>query len=260
MDRNVLLLILALAQLAAPPLLFAQGFAEGQARPPLDIMINPATPAGYAFAIWGPIFLGCVGLGIYGVSRKGRGDPVIARIALPCSIGFALCIGWLVAARFGPLWLTVPIILGMALSIGTALWIALERGFRGGWARRVAVNLPLGLYAGWLTAATFVNAADVLPGYGVWPADIAPVVLGVSVIACAGLAASGFVAARKAHPAYVAAVLWALIAILMRNRVSGLEDPVVIAAAAAATLFALLVAALWLRRFRGESLPDPLHS
>lgn len=256
MTKQLLLLLLAIGQLALPPLLFAQGFDQGAARPPLAAAANPATPAGYAFIIWGFIYLGSLALAVYALTAAGRADPLIDRIIWPCIAGFGLCLLWLVAASKGPVWLTVPIIIGMGLALGSALFTILTWPQPLGWVRQVAVAAPLGLYFGWLTAAMFVNAADVLPGYGFNRFGLAPGMFGLLVIAAAGALAIAFVALAGPHPAYVAAVLWALSGIIVRNGTPSLENMVALAAGIA--IVALLIAVFWFANARRSDAMLPL--
>lgn len=251
--RRVANLILAFGQLAMPPLLFAAGFEAGAARTPIVTAPNPATPAGYAFAIWGVIFLGCAAYAVLQAVPGNATDPLFRRIGWWTAAGFLLCLLWLLAARFGPVWLTVPIIAAMLATLGTAFLIVARWPDPLGPVRLLAVFVPLAIYAGWLSAATFVNAADVLPGYGFDRFGLSPVAFGVTVVAAAGATALGFAIASRASLPYVAAVLWALAAIFVMARSMTEARPVALAALAGIGLLAAAAGAV--RLVHGDQTP-----
>lgn len=251
MMSRVLLLVLALGQLLLPPLLYASGFEANAAKPPVNVEPNPATPAGYAFAIWGAIFAGCLALAMLGLSRAGRDDLLLNRIERPVAAGFALCWAWLLAARFGPAWATVPIIFAMLVVLGGAYLTVARTRTRLTLVEQFAVAAPLGLYAGWLTAAVFANSGDVLPGYGFNRFGLGAERFGLLLIVCAAATATIMVLLAKPHPAYVFAVLWALIAIAVRNGGLKVPTPVSLTALTAAGALLLLSLGLWIfRRMR----------
>lgn len=236
-------LAFAALQLALPPILFGgRGFnAEADAGPP-----SPAEPAGYAFAIWGPIYLGCLAYAVVQALPSRAADPLFRRIGWLTAAGFALTGAWLLAARFGPVWATVPIIWLMTAAIGTAFVIAAGAA-RPGLVEAAFVRLPLALFAGWLTAAAFVNAAEVLPRFGFDRFGLSPAGFAVLVVGAAGALAGALAGLTRGEPAYALAVLWALGGIAAANVMRASGSPVVIAAAGAAGL-ALVAWCLALRR------------
>lgn len=231
-------------QIALPPLLFADGF-DLDSGPP-----SPAEPAGYAFIIWAPIYAGCLAYAVLQALPARKRDPLLRRIGWLTAAGFALTCLWLVAARAGIVWATVPIIAGMALTIVPAFLIAARAGRRGA-AEALAIRLPLGLFAGWLTAATFVNAAEVLPAYGFGRFGLSPAGFAVLVVLAAGALALAVTRLARGEPAYALAVLWALGGIAATNLMRG-TSPAVAGTAAAAGL----ALCLWLALVR-RGAPRP---
>lgn len=170
----------------------------GEARPPVQ-------PAGFAFAIWGVIYAWLVIFGGYGLLMRAEArDWDAAR--WPAIGAMTLGAGWLWVAVANPIAATVMIwaMLGLAL---LALIRAPARDF---WYARA----PLGLFAGWLTAASFVSLGLVLAGYGV---------IGSSRVAALAmiLLASGFAALvlARARPGggYALAAGWGLFGIAAAN-------------------------------------------
>lgn len=161
--------------------------------------IDPAVqPAGYAFAIWGPIYLWLiVGLG-YGLMRR-RDDahwhPM--RMALVPSLGVGAV--WLAVAVASPVWASVM--------IWIMLLAALIALFRSPVQDRWFASLPLGLYAGWLSAASCVSLGLLAAGYGYLEGDIAA----LAAILLALVIASAVQSQLGRAPSYGIAVIWALV-------------------------------------------------
>lgn len=242
--RQLANLVFAIGQLVLPPLLFSAGFTATSARPPLDAPPNPATPADYAFTIWTVIYLGALVYAIAQARPTAATDPLFRRIGWLTAAGYALCLAWLCAARFGPVWLTVPLIFGMLATLGSAFLVAVRNDPLPSSGRRLTVVAPLAVYAGWLSAAAFVNAADVLPGYGFTRFGLSAEQFGWLVLLFA--TAVALLIAQRSHwywP-YVATVAWALVAIAARNEFAVLSHPTAASSMiAAVTLVGLAIAA-----------------
>ena len=162
-------------------------------------------PAGWAFSIWGIIYLGLIVHAAIGVTR---GDAAGWRESrAPLAVSLAVGAIWLPVAGVSPVWATVLI---WVMLIGALM--ALFAGRRAGEPWRV--DLPLGLYAGWLSAASFVSLALLGAGWGVlfddlgWARVLLPVAVGFAALM---LWSMGFV------PGYAAAVAWALVGIVAKS-------------------------------------------
>ncbi len=232
--------LLALTQLALPPLLFRGSFNTLTAKPPGMAPSNPATPAGYAFIIWAFIFIGCMVYAVVQALPANVSETLFRRIGWATAGGFALCAAWLFAARYGPVWLTVPIIVGMFACLAFAVLSAASWQTPLSAARYWLVLAPLTLYLGWLSAAMFVNAADVLPGYGFGRFGLTPSGFGVLIVAMAGAVAISLMVFWRLPLIYPLTVTWALVAIAVNARTASGTVAVVSLAASA------LVPAAWL--------------
>ena len=114
-------------------------------------------PAGFAFSIWGLIYLWLlVGAG-FGLLQRAEAPDWDAH-RWPLIGAMVLGAGWIFVAVESPVLATVIIFAMLALAI-LALARAPARDF---WLARA----PIGLFAGWLTAASFVSLGIVLAGYG----------------------------------------------------------------------------------------------
>ncbi len=231
-----ILLFLAALAFALGPLLTPgfNGFDPNQFPIPQDD--PPAQPAGYAFAIWGVIYIWLI-IGTGFQLLKRRAAPDWAPMRLPLILSLALGAPWLAVAQLSPLWSTV-MIWGMWGGAVLALLRAPERdGWFGHW--------PVGLYAGWLTAAASVALALLLAGYGVTDQVLAALMVLLLALALAALVTLR----RPDAPGYPLAVIWALIGVAVSNWPDG---PVLVLGLA--ILGALLIAGLalvaWLHRHR----------
>ncbi|MEO0385914.1 MAG: hypothetical protein AAF281_00080 [Pseudomonadota bacterium] len=225
---RAVLVLTAAAGFALSPLLLP-GFGGFEAEDfPVPQIDPPVVPAGYAFAIWGLIYLWLIVHGAWGLLRHAD-DPGWDRTRLPLIVSLTVGIGWLPVAVADPLAATVMIwvmlagaLAGLLQAPPGAMW---------------TLGVPLGLYAGWLTAASSVALALVGAGYGLGPGQDTWAWIGLAVAASLALA----VQIRPATPpAYALAAAWALIAIAVRNGLAPLS--------AASVLLALLLLATAFRR------------
>lgn len=216
LTRRAATLAFAVGQVALPGLLFANGFEPAQAPRP-SAGPTPVEPAGYAFIIWGLIYLCALAYALYQARPTLAGDPLLARIGWLTAGGYGLTCLWLVVARVGPLWATVPVIAGMLCLLASAFLIACRWPGRASAGRRWLVTTPLALFAGWLTAATFVNAAEVLPLYGFGRFGLSVEAFSLGIVAAASLLALVILRLSRWNLAYGLTVTWALGGIVVAN-------------------------------------------
>lgn len=242
---RIFVLLTAAVQITFP--FFVNPFRDG-AQPVNAGVPSQIVPAGYAFSIWGAIYLAALVYAVWQLTAPGRRDPVTLRIgplAIVINAGSSL---WLAAAQYGPLWATMPILAVMALCAVTALVLATHGGDLS-LQRSLCLVLPFGLYAGWTVCATFVNVAEVAPAYGFARFGLsvpAYAVLSIGVLTTVAAVISWL---TRANLAFAATVAWALVAIIVAARQKGFEPSVVMAAGAAlVAVVALTVLSRMLRR------------
>lgn len=202
--RAILLLLAALAFAASP--LVVPGFGGYDASQlPVPIEEPPVLPAGYAFSLWGLIYLWLIVMAGFGLWRR-REDAAWDATRWPLIASLAIGAIWLAVAVASPIWATVLIWAMLA----AALVALLRTPDRDAWLLRA----PVGLYAGWLTAASCVSLGTVLTGWAVPP-------LGPTgwAVACLALALAIGAAILRARPSltYGAAIVWALVAVTARD-------------------------------------------
>lgn len=194
---------------------------------PVPQVDPPIQPAGYAFSIWGVIYLWLIVSALYGAVQRGT-DSAWNRTRPWLIVSLAVGTVWLAIANASVLWATVTIWM-MLLTALAALFASPAKD-------RLLLRAPVALYAGWLSAASFVALAAILAGNGVltgaytWALILIPAAL--------ILAASVQITSRNT-PEYGIAVAWALMAITIKNG----TDLVVIAAVAGAAALIMLALA-----------------
>ena len=220
--RALAVLILSLLFAAAP--LLTPGFGGyDPSQFPVDLGDPPMIPAGWAFAIWGVIYLWLVVSAAFGLWRRA-GNAGWDRTRAPLLVSLACGVPWLSVATSSPVWATL-LIWPMAIFAIVALIRAPNRD-------RWWLRAPLGLYAGWLTAASAVSTGTLGAGFGV---AMGPPGWALATVAAAAAIGLG-VLARRPAPAYGAALIWALIGLMARNGF----DAVGIAALAAVAAVAIV--------------------
>ena len=168
----------------------------------------PVQPAGWAFSIWGLIYLWLIAGSVWGL-LKAPYDPEWQRMRRPLLVSLIVGTFWIAAANASPILATAMIVVMVVAAI-----IAFLRAGHGQPFWQVG---PVGLYAGWLTAATGVAIAVLLSGYGIMSARPAAMLLIVVVLALALWVQSR----RPSGVTYPIAVAWALIGIVAANWGSG---------------------------------------
>lgn len=161
-------------------------------------------PAGYAFAIWGLIFTWLIIACAYGLWSRVD-DPNWSPMRPALLISLAIGTAWLPVATFSPIWATILIWLMLVPSL-----MAL---FRSPTVDQVWASWPIGLYAGWLSAASFAAIGLLLAGYG-WTSQTTAAWICVGIASVFGF---GVQWRLVRAPTYGIAVIWALVAIAARN-------------------------------------------
>ncbi|WP_299772239.1 hypothetical protein [uncultured Tateyamaria sp.] len=196
-------LILALAFAASPFLV--PGFGGFDADQfPIPQVDPPVQPEGYAFAIWGVIYLWLIIGAAFGALRRWTA-PDWAEMRIPLAVSLAVGSIWLPVAVRSPVWATI-LIWVMLVSALIALW-------RSPRLDPWAAAWPVGLYAGWLSAASCVALGLLLAGYGLTSQQTAAWLMVATAVALAFIVQN----ALGRAPTYGIAVIWALVAVTVQN-------------------------------------------
>ncbi len=201
--KAILMLTAAVAFASAP--FWTSGFGGfDPQRYPIPQIDPPVQPAGYAFSIWGVIYLWLIVSAGFGLVKRADAAGW-DRVRWPLIVSLVLGTPWISVALVSPVWATI-LIWGMLIA-------ALIAFFRTPDCDPWLLRAPIALYAGWLTAASFVSLALLGAGYGMitdsagwaWLGLFAALAMGVAIL--------------KARPApmYGAALTWALVAVAVQN-------------------------------------------
>jgi hypothetical protein len=174
------------------------------------------TPANYAFAIWGIIYLGLFAYGGYQFHRDRRSDPQIQRVnglLIGACIAQTVWILLFTVQQFG--WSIVAMVALLACLIGIYLTLNIGRE-RVSRQRRWLAHIPFSLYLGWIAVATIVNVASALyaSSWGGW--GISSVTWTAAMIVVAALVAEVVIYQRR-DAAFTLVFVWALVAIAQRQ-------------------------------------------
>ncbi len=203
--KAFLAFIAALAFAIAGPLMAPDFRGYDPADFPIPQTDAPIGPAGYAFSIWGVIYLWLIVSTGFGLLKRHSAidwDPMRGPLIVALVIGTP----WLTVATMSPVIATVMIFLMLACAV-----VAMIRApILDPWLARA----PAALFAGWLTAASFASLGYVGAGYGIVMGDV-----GWAYLCLAGALITAMLVARKRPdaPLYPLGVAWALIAIVVKN-------------------------------------------
>jgi hypothetical protein len=180
------------------------------------------TPANYAFAIWGLIYLGLIAYGLYQLHPTQRGHPTIRRVDALLIVACVAQMVWVYLFTLSLFWPSVVAMLGILLPLIGAylqLQVGRERVAR---ERKWLTHVPFSVYLGWISVATIVNIASALyisgwNGWGISGAGWTVIMLIVSA------AIAAIIAVQRADIAFTLVFIWAYVAIAVRQ----LDDPAI---------------------------------
>lgn len=185
-----------------------------------DSMQTPVTPSGYAFSIWGVIFLWSLIYGVYQFLPANRGREDITRTRLPAMLAFAGNATWIVVAMLtGSAMLTALIITAILVCAACAFLGASGAAFksRDYWL----IVPPLALLAGWIGLAVFVNWAQLLtlPSVLSWgeATGLGMGVLSIPFLFGAMAFAAAMIVKSRGNIWYAIPPLWGLAAVVHAN-------------------------------------------
>lgn len=183
------------------------------------------TPDGYAFAIWGLIYIGLITYSVYQVLPANRHKPTLAGISSGLIGACVLQMGWVYAFLSYRFWLSALLMFGIVACLAFAY--LRSRTLNPTRNIRWLVQAPMSVYFGWITVAAVVNVASAvhlmensaeIPVTGAmgW----------VIVLMCISGVIAYTVAAKYGDAAYPAVTVWALSAIAVRH--AGTLQPIAV--------------------------------
>lgn len=179
------------------------GFEPGQFPVPQDD--PPVQPAGYAFSIWGLIYVWLLisaGTGLFLRAKDEAWEPA----RLPLFLSLAPGAAWIGVAQISALW--------ASLLLFWMLWMAIWALARTPYIDRWTFQAPVAVYAGWLTAAGWVSVGLLGAGHGI---VFGPVVWALIALTGALVTGAAVLIALDRAPEYGCALIWALVGVIVAN-------------------------------------------
>ncbi|OJY49605.1 TspO/MBR family protein [Pseudonocardia sp. 73-21] len=234
--RSSVVAVLAVVQIVVGGLGGSGAFGESMGVVANDYR-TPLLAAGWAFSIWGLIYLGFLAYAVYQLLPAQRSREVHRRT------------GWWMAASavFNPLWILAfggrAVLLAELVIIALLVTLAVVFGRlshepAADVRERVLFRGPVALYTGWVSLATVLGTAAT----GVWaglPGDNALAAIAAVVVLLAAAAIVAWVVlSGTAVAAYAAATVWALAGIALND-----PPPAVVVTGAIAVVIVLAATA-----------------
>lgn len=174
------------------------------------------TPSGWAFAIWGPLFLGSAIFAIWQALPAQRNNALLDRIAWPAVIALAAQGVWATYTQFANLTAISAIIILTSLAGLLVCLRALAAQTDMTSAERWFAALVLSALAAWLTAASIINISASLVYHGIGGGFAYPIAAAI-MVAIGGVIAALAVWRTRGNPWYALVFCWALLAIYFRG-------------------------------------------
>jgi hypothetical protein len=233
---NLLTVILALAVNILASALPLNGQNTGEISDRFQVYF---VPAGYVFAIWGIIYIGWIAFTIFQFQPSQKESPRLRRLDYLFALSNVANAAWLFAWHYNQFGLSVIIMLILlTLLIASYLRLDVKRSPVSR-AERWSVDVPFGIYLGWITVATVANVTE-WTGFG-----IAAPTWAVIMIAVASLVGIAMAFTRR-DAAYLFVLVWSFVGIAVKQTPA--PDVVLAAWVAAGFMFVLAVYGLVRRK------------
>lgn len=204
MTRAILTLLFTATFVISPALTSPfSGFESDQL--PIPQIDPPIQPAGYAFSIWGLIYAWLVVSAVFGLWKRAQ-DAAWDIMRAPLIVSLALGTPWLWVANQSAIFATL-LIFAMAIPAIIALHRAPQDD---PWLAR----WPVSIYAGWLTAASFVSLGTTMAGYGVLFDQTGWAYVGIALALLVAIPVQWM---RPDAPGYGLTIIWACVGIIVAN-------------------------------------------
>lgn len=203
-------------------------------------------PAGPAFSIWSVIYAGLLAYTIWQWLPRNKTSARHRAIGWLAAASMVLNATWLLVTQMGWIWVSVVVILALAIVLGFLL-AALRRHPADSTADRIITGGTFGLYLGWVTAASCANvtAAGVSSGWDL--GAVGNQVLAVVVVVVAIGLGTLFTLVLGPRITVTAALSWGLVWIGI-GRLS--DDPQSLAVAVATFVAAAILLVFWFLRWQ----------
>lgn len=173
------------------------------------------TPANYAFAIWGVIYIGLLTYGVY--QFRQRQNPDIRRANLFLITACVIQMAWIYLFTLQLFWLSVVAMVGILVSLIRAYVVLGIGEFAVSKRHRWMAHIPFSIYTAWISVATVVNVASALYANGWSDFGLGDVAWTVIMLGVAGAIAT-LVVLQRGDGAFTLVFVWAYVAIVIRQQ------------------------------------------
>ena len=172
------------------------------------------TPANYAFAVWGIIYLGLIGFGIYQVLPAQRNNPLLRQIGYKIAIASLAQIVWVTCFLYRQYALSFVAMLGILLPLISAyLCLPFPRTTA---RQKWLIRIPISIYLSWIVLATILNGAIALQSWQWSGWGISSQIWTIIMLLIAAFI-THLVTIPRLDFAYALVFIWGVIAIAIRN-------------------------------------------
>ncbi|PJJ79376.1 hypothetical protein [Mucilaginibacter auburnensis] len=191
---------------------------------------NYFTPAGYAFSIWGVIYLGLAGFIFFNWSTiKERSNEVVTKIGWWFVISCVANSAWVFAWLNDELVVSVFLMITLLVSL-LVINMSITKGRRERFDNKtlLMVKWPFNIYFGWVSVALIANVAALLTKLSWDGWGIPGITWTIIMIIVAGIVNVAVLLTKKLHP-FALVGIWALVAIAASNKTGVAANNVVYA-------------------------------
>jgi hypothetical protein len=209
-------------------------------------------PAGPAFSIWTPIYVGLLAYVVWQWLPANADSARGRQIGWLAAGSMVLNGAWILVTQVGWLWASVVVIVALVATLGE-LMRRLGAPTHASVVEKLVVDGTFGLYLGWTAVATVANITATLVASGVRPSPMAAEWLAIVVLMVAALVGVILARALGARIAVALAMGWGLGWIAV-GRLAG-QPPSALVGVTAAVAAALVLIVTSLLRLRRAGVP-----
>jgi hypothetical protein len=173
-------------------------------------------PAGYVFSIWGLIYIGWIAFIIWQFMPANKASPRLRALGYWFALSCVFNAAWLFCWHYEQFGLSVVVMLALLATLIIS-YLRLDVGrVHAGALERWSVDIPFGVYLGWVSVATIANITSFLDfiNWGGWGID--PQVWTIIMLAVASVL--GWLMARlRRDAAYLFVFVWAFSGIAIKH-------------------------------------------
>ena len=207
------------------------------------------TPANYAFAIWGVIYLGLFSFAFYQALPSQRENYLLQKLGYKVAVASLAQIIWIFCFLYRQFALSFILMVVILISLIWA-YLSLSTTSIRGW-KKWLISIPISTYLAWISVATIVNGATVLE-YWQWNGwGISPSIWTAIMLMVAGIL--GIVIAMDKNVAFISVYIWALVAIAINNY----DNTMITVTALGITILLALILLLNIFMFNNSSSNSP---